>query len=109
MDCVCAYICVCMTHCGHFSSHPADISLLIRSSKFSGIISHLEIGLDMMWTAHRGSSRIQIWDTEQGKIRGSLPCDDAIRKQYVYIACDSHVKVMQWSCDCCVCSSTLLQ
>lgn len=55
----------------------------MSSSRHSSIITHLEIGLDMMWTAHRSSPRIQIWDTEQGKLRGSLPCDDAVRKQYV--------------------------
>ena len=53
------------------------------SFKHGGIITHLELGLDMIWTARKGSPRIQIWDTEQGKLHGSLPCDDAIRKQYV--------------------------
>ena len=40
-----------------------------------GYLTCVVVGLEMVWTAHSRSSRIQLWDIEDGRFRGSLPCD----------------------------------
>jgi leucine-rich repeat kinase 2 len=52
------------------------------NDKNDTLITHLEVGMSMLWTAHRRSPSVHLWDVDQGRAKGQLVCDVIVRKHH---------------------------
>ena len=66
---------------GCYLSSTIHLVLLTHSDKNDTLITHLEVGMSMLWTAHRRSPSVHLWDVDQGRAKGQLVCDVIVRKQ----------------------------